>query len=238
MCSIGWIKLEDRWLIFKNRDRLREEKNRNNFIEITKDAVLFKDKKMPGAWFGLNKYGLAIATAWGPVTHIPRRRVNENFSVVELLLQQAKSAEEAKNIYPSLAAELSRSFNLIFADQKHAYDLEQIRSNMYVGNHVKSVFKTNHFEHLRHYNLEGSRYETSKARLKKMHSAHISSVDDILSILSDHHDSTHHSLIRKDDCETIASAVFEVKGKDVAVYYALNCEPEKSKYKTKKWKLK
>lgn len=70
MCSIGWVKLKDSWILFKNRDRAAGEPKENIFIQ---DGILvgFGDKKFPGLWAGMNKYGVGVTSAYGPIKDVP-----------------------------------------------------------------------------------------------------------------------------------------------------------------------
>jgi len=240
MCSIGLLKHEDHWLLFKNRDRAVEEKNRTNYIEITDDAILFKDKKMPGALLGINKHGLGIATAWSSVISTPRNKPKENFEIIERILKETKTAAQAKDAYPPYAQDIGRSYNLIIADQKRAYEIEQIRSIVHIAQHKANVMKTNHFEHLKVYNLEGPRYDDSKSRLRKLKELvhNVKKPEDLFHVLSYHSElNKSESICRRSEYETVASAIISIKGSDVTVYYALNEEPTTNNFKIKKWKL-
>jgi hypothetical protein len=106
--------------------------------------------------------------------------------------------------------------------------------------HIKHICKTNHFEYLKFYNLEGDRYTTSKTRLKKLRelTAHVKTAEDMYPILSYKSLNIQESICRQDDCETISSAIIEVRGKEVTAHYVLNETPDGGNYKKKKWKLK
>ncbi len=224
MCSIGWLKLEDSWILFKNRDRAVGEAKENVFIQ-DDDLVGFGDKKFPGLWIGINKYGVGITTAYGPIKDVPFGLTPENFEANEEVLRKCKTVKEATGMYLELAKELGRSFNIIIADSKHAVALETIPNDSSKEDFDKIVAKTNYFTKLKKYNIDKERIKRSDARFKKLMEflPRVKDGKDLIPILKFHSKTNdYENICRHDYTETVASAIFEVRGGKIKIYYSLN----------------
>lgn len=235
MCSIGWLKLENSWILFKNRDRVVGEPKENTFIQ-DNDLVGFGDKKFLGIWIGINKHGVGVTTAYGPVKDVPIGLESENFETNEQVLRKCKSVEEATKMYLELAKKLGRSFNVIIVDSKHAVALEIIPNDSSEESFENIAVKTNYFTKLRKYNVDKQRTERSDARLRKIMELlpRVKEGKDLIPILKFHSKTNdYQNVCRHDYAETVASAIFEVKENKIRIYSLLNQFPHEKSFEEK-----
>jgi len=235
MCSIGWLKLENSWIIFKNRDRTVGEPKENIFIQ-EKDVIGFKDKKFTGLWMGINKSGIGITTAYGPVKDVPKGLYPENFEVNKEVLVKCKTVKEATKMYLDLAKKLGRSFNVVLADSEHAVSLEILPKHHSKKSFDKIVSKTNYFTKLKKYNVDKKRTKRSKIRLRKLMKLlpKVKSGKDLIPILGFHSENNQYeNICRHNKHETVASAIFEIKENQIKIYYSLNDFPHNKNFKEK-----
>jgi len=235
MCSIGWLKLKDSWILFKNRDRSAGESKENILI---KDNTLigFGDKKFPGLWIGMNKYGVGVTSAYGPIKDVPEVLNPENFNASEEVLRKCWTAEEGVVLYLELAKNIGRSFNVLIADSSRAITLELILKDSSRVDFNKIAAKTNYFTELKKYNNDKEKTDRSAARLGKLTQLlpEVKNADDLIKVLGFHSESNEYeNICRHDKSETVASAIFEVKDKQVKVFYSLNEFPHNKNFKEK-----
>ena len=234
MCSIGWLKLEKSWILFKNRDRPVGEPKTSTFIQDT-DIVGFGDKKFPGVWAGVNKYGVGIASAYGPLRDVVQGLKPENFEANEEVLRNCKTVEKAAELYLKLAKSLGRTFNIIIGDSTHAVALELIPNDSSRETFDRIVTKTNYFTVLTKYNVNKERTERSTARARKLMELlpNVKNGKDMIPILKFHSKTNdYENICRHDITETIASAIFEISDK-MKIYYVLNGSPHEKNFEEK-----
>lgn len=233
MCSIGWVKLEDSWLLFKNRDRRADEPKQNYFFQ-DEEVFGFGDKRFEGFWFGANYKGLGIAAAYGPVNNELKDPMSECFWLVEKTLRKHSKAEEAVKFFVEEGKHLKKSFNLIIADREKAVELELFNGNYSIEIHEDKVFKTNHFTMMDKLNLDGNqkRVEISKARLKRFVKLAkcIKCVEDVKTVLSYHSENELESMCRHSKTQTIASAIFKFKDSGIEGWYVLDDFPHNNRW--------
>jgi len=235
MCSIGWLKLDNSWILFKNRDRKASEPKENILIQ-DDDLVGFGDKKFPGLWVGINKYGIGIATAYGPIIDVPIGLKPENFEANEKILRKCKTVEEAKKIYLALAKNLGRSFNVIISDSRHAIALEIIPNDVSEEKFDMVVAKTNCFTELKRYNVNKEKTKKSEMRLRKLMELlqGVNSGKDMIPILKFHSKTNcYENICRHASAETVASVIFDIKDNKTYIYYLLNEFPHNKNFEEK-----
>lgn len=240
MCSIGWKKLKDGFLVFKNRDRYTHEDITNRIIE-DESVIGFGDDTYPGMWFGINKkYHLAILTAWGPRSRT--KKDEDNFQVVEEVLRSSISIYSAVEKFLDLANEkLKGSYNLIFCDSEKAAILEwtpQKHSIEYLGG---MAVKTNDFVMLYDYNKDDAHVLRSAARRKNLEYIFPSheSPEEMKSMLAFHSaENELANVCRHDYAKTIGSVFAYVTADKIQLFYSLNRSPEERHYGEKIVKLR
>ena len=235
MCSIGWKRLDNGYLVFKSRDRYPDEKIRNRLME-DNEAVGFGDDVFPGMWFGINKkYGFAVLTAWGPRDQPKSGSPEENFSLVEDALRFGISPESALERFDSNAREkgLMQAYNLIFADSEKAAALEWAPHARRVQFFDGMVVRTNDFVIMDSLNLPDMHSSTSSARRRNLDYIFPTheSPEEMKSLLSFHSDSNpHENVCRHDYAKTIASAFAYVGRRQIRLFYSLDRSPEERNY--------
>jgi hypothetical protein len=239
MCSIGWKKLKDGYLLFKNRDRYPTELIKNRLIE--DDLIVgFGDDIFPGLWFGINKkYNFAILTAWGPRDS---KEPEEDFQVLENALRISTNAEKAADKFHELAhGNLKKPYNLIFADPEKALALEWTPQKHMIQEFTGMAVKTNDFSYLEEFNSDASHAQRSSARRKNLEYIFPThkSPDELKSLLAYHSDENElANVCRHDYAQTIASVFAYVSKDEIKIYYSLNHSPDEHNYEMKSIKLK
>lgn len=250
MCSIGWLRVNDVWYFFKNRDRKPGEPvSKNNIFVQDEDIAALANKLRRGITTGINKYGIAIMTSGGPRNISPPGKLTDSAKVSEQILRTCKTLKSAKERYKKLAKDFGYNYNVIIADSKSAYSLEitaegvgEERSNNY-------LVRTNHFENLKKFNKDEKSIKVSKLRYKKLRNLikKAKGLDDIFAILQYHAGNEFENICRHGQSTTVdpfsatcASVIFEVNGKKVTAYYVLNSPPCKRSFTTEEvgFKLK
>lgn len=238
MCSIGWLKLTDSWILFKNRDRVKGEPKRNVLIE-DEDIMGFGDEGYPGIWLGMNRHGIGISTAYGPRMEVPKGMKPENFQVSERVLRETKSVEDAAKMYLEEMKNTGRSFNVVICDAEHSVALEIIQGKSSSETGRKMIARTNYFVLLNQENPGDEREKRSRARYAKLMELlpSVDSSEDLMQVLKFHSENDLESICRHDSIETVASAIYEVRGKKVDVFYILNDFPHNRSYEHKTFSL-
>lgn len=139
-------------------------------------------------------------------------------------------------MYLKLAENIGRSFNVIIGDSSHAVALEIILNDSLRTNSDKIVVKTNYFTELKKYNINKEKTRRSEARLEKIMKLlpAVNNGQDLISMLGSHsEDNDYENICRHDKSETVASAIFEIKGGRTKAYYLLNDFPHNKKFKEK-----
>lgn len=236
LCSIGWIRLRDGYLLFKNRDR-PEGEEKANYIE--EDGILaFKDRSEPGIWLGVNRHGVGVATAWGPDVNVRKGLEPDNFRLLEEILRSAKGREEAEKAFLESAPELGRSYNVIIADARAATEIEYMRGRKSVHSAEDFLVKTNHFTRMEELNIPGRRLDNSRERLiflgKEAKDAE--KAEDLIPVLGHHAKERIRDVCRHEESETVATAILEVKD-DVRALYCLNIPPHENRFEVKIWQM-
>jgi hypothetical protein len=241
MCSIGWKKLRDGYLLFKNRDRYPSEKIENKLVE-DELIVGFGDDTFSGLWFGINKkYNFAILTAWGPRSRHEPQEMEDNFHVVEETLRNSISATDAAEVFAKIAHnKLKKSYNLIFADSQSAFALEWTPQKHLIQKFSGMAVKTNDFSILEEFNAGDTHAPRSAARRKNLEYIfpNHESVEEMKSLLSYHSDENElANVCRHDYATTIASVFAYVTKQEIRLYYSLNHTPDEHHYEMKTIKI-
>jgi len=239
-CTIGWKKTKNGYLVFKNRDRLPEENVDSNFLHVEDNLILFGDKIFGGKWFGVNKY-FSISTAYGPhninAYQGTKDIKNENFEINEIVLREAKSLDEATEMYKKLYSDhgVTKSFNVIICNKDHANILEITDREIYKQKVDDFGLRTNSFKHLLDFNTEKERVVRSDARYAYAEKilSQAQSPEDIVKLLSSHSDNELENVCRHDYGITVGSVVAEVSADKIILHYLLNERPCKGTYKKK-----
>jgi hypothetical protein len=234
MCSIGWIKLNDSWILFKNRDRAVGEP-KENFIIQDDTLIGFGDRKFPGLWIGINKFGVGVTSAYGPLKDICGLEP-ENFEANEAVLRESSTTDEAVRTYSELAKKLGRSYNILITDSSRAIALEIIPNDLSKTTYKKIAAKTNYFTELTKYNIDQERTERSVARRKKIMEflPKARGSEEVMSILKFHSKTDDlENICRHDKNETVGSAIFEINNKSLHLRYLLNKSPHSGEYEDK-----
>lgn len=236
MCSIGWKRLEDGFLVFKNRDRYGHEDIKNRIIE-DESVIGFGDNTFPGFWFGLNKkHSFAVLTAWGPKIE-KQKGLDEDFVVVEQVLRESTNPESALKKFLALAEEkLGRAYNLIFADSQKAILLEWTpnKHSSYVLDGMAT--KTNDFVRLYEFNKNDPHALGSSMRRKRLEFlfSRAESHEQMKSMLAYHSETNEmENICRHDYAKTISSVFAYVKSDSIHLFYSLNQSPELRVYEEK-----
>jgi hypothetical protein len=239
LCSIGWLKTEGGWLLFKNRDRYKSRKPARNYLEATDNTLLFKDREHPGTWLGINRHGLGIVTSLGAVESVTKKSYEENLLAIELALQEAETLKQAMDICSVLGEEVDAPYSIIFADSEQAFCMEQMGRKTKVERSKKRALRTNHLLKLDEFNYTGEEFANSKKRLEVLRSLTDGRIglDGIKAALKYRSEENSASPNRIGKFETIACAILEIKGKNVTANYLLNKAPHKGEYKKKEWSL-
>jgi predicted choloylglycine hydrolase len=235
-CTIGWIITKKGFILFKNRDRDKEEPKENLFSR-NRSLICFEDRRFRGCWIGINRHGLGVSSSTGPNRDVPEgfHCENEIFEINRIVLEKAKSVEEAAKLYIKLFKEkrIGKSYNVIICDKNHANIIELIPNKSSVRIAKDSAFRTNNFETMREFNTNPERTKRSYLRLKKTLelAKGVKEAEDLTPILSFHSKDNYENICRHDAALTMGSAIFEVNGNEAAVYYLLNKSPCEGKYK-------
>gem|GEM_PF-3587262 len=234
MCSIGYIRLKNRYLLFKNRDRYPHEE-KANYIE-ENDILAFKDKREPGIWFGVNKHGVGAATAWGPIIDVKDGLEPDNFVLLEEILNSAESRKEAEEMFLEKCQKLGRSYNVILADSSGATEIEYTPDRKSVNKHENFIVKTNHFTHNEDLNIQGARLDNSRQRLILLGKAReTEEAENLIPLLGHHGKERIDDVCRHGESVTTASAILEVGEKEVRATYCLNIPPHENNFKVRIW---
>ncbi|MBU2633984.1 MAG: C45 family peptidase [Nanoarchaeota archaeon] len=234
-CTIGWIKTKSGFVMFKNRDRDPEENVLSNFILKDNGLTTFEDKKFRGCWFGINKY-FGITNTLGPYGGVPVGYTceNENLELNKIVLQRAKSVEEATKLYQQLFFEqkIGQSYNVFICDSKQANIIELVLNKSNVKTFENSVFRTNTFFSMTEYNINPKIVEGSVQRLEKLLELvrNVESAEDVIPILRFHSKNGLENICRHDYGVTVGSTVLESRGDKAIIYYLLNKSPCKGEY--------
>lgn len=237
-CTIGWIKTKDGFLLFKNRDRKKEEP-KGNYFHKDKDVITFEDKKYKGCWIGVNKYGIGVVSSAGPLADVPNdyQCVDECFEANKQVLLESKSLEEATNLYIEFfrGQKIGKSYNVIIGDKNKANIIELFLDKTNVKTSNKSIFRTNNFETMRQYNTIPQRTKRSELRLRTLKRLIGEGAEDakgLIPILSYHSsEDNNENICRHDVSHTVGSAIMKVKEREVDICSLLNESPCKRKYK-------
>ena len=241
-CSWGWIRTKNGYLMFKNRDRRKSEHLKTNYLVTKKGMISFEDKHFKGSWFGLNKY-IGVMHSWGPYRKVPEgyQCPNENFHINKIVLEKAKSVKDAVALYKKIFSKekIGKSYNVLICDKKKAIVIEFALDKVKQKTFTNSVFRTNTFLFLKKFNDEKHIFERADERLAivKKSSKKLKDPDTIMALLSSHGKTNFKNVCRHDKSTTVGSAVAEVVGNEVTLYYLLNKSPCKGKYKKKVMKL-
>ena len=231
--------------MFKNRDRGKEEEKANIILK-EPGIFAFSDKNMPGAWTGINKYGLGIVSSYGPSVEIPRpEEKQEHFGTNIYVLRECKELDEAVDCYIEhyKKSNVAHSTNILIGNVNRAVAIEAIGQNFATkkvdGNFY---FKTNHFTLMEKYNTGKlalpQRIDDSKMRLEKLQSEvpKIDGIDNLKRILAFHSPKKpkeplpelyfgNGSICRHFFVQTIASAIFDIRADHAEIHYILNDSP-------------
>lgn len=235
-CTTGWIKTQPGFILFKNRDRRPEENILSNFICKDDKLVTFEDETFKGCWFGINKY-IGVTSTAGPSRDVPEGYTceNENFELNKIVLQKAKSVEEATELYQKLffRQKIGESYNVIICDSKHANIIELILDKASIKTVNESAFRTNTFLFMKKYNKDPKIVDRSRQRLKKVLELvqNVKKAEDITPILKFHSNNNMENICRHDYSVTVGSVALELRGDEIIIYYLLNKSPCEGEYK-------
>jgi hypothetical protein len=236
MCTIGWIKTESGFIMFKNRDRRPNKKLLTNYIKKEQGILTFEDKKFNGCWFGINQY-FGIAVAWGPYRKVPKGYTceNENFGINKKVLEEAKSVDEATKLYKKLflRQKIGKSYIVIICDSKYANVLELVLNIVKIKKVTANALRSNVFMELEKFNNNTKIVERSRARLKKLRKLmqNVKKADDLKHVLKYHSRDNMENICRHDYSSTIGSAILEKRKDKIKIYHLLNKSPCKDNYK-------
>jgi len=235
-CTIGWIKTESGFILFKNRDRGEGENILSNFLSQTSKMATFEDKKFKGCWLGISKH-IGINSSLGPYRENPKgySSENENFEINKIVLQKARSVEEAADLYQKLFFEkkIGKSYNVIICDSRHANIIELAPGKARVKNAKDSVFRTNTFLLMKELNKDSEIVERSEKRLKKVveMAKGAKKAEDFIPILKSHSKNEKENICRHDYAVTVGSVSLEVKRNEMVVCHLMNKSPCKGDYR-------
>ena len=240
MCSIGWIKTKEGYILFKNRDTNKKYLRDNLFKKTENVAEVGYMSGRKGCWIGVNKYGIGFTSAKGPYIEI-----QEGFSswikfneLGEKILKSEKKLERAvkRFIREYKKQKIGESANILLCDKNKTFLLECCCGNVKIKAYSRYAVKTNHFELIKRFNQSKS-LPLSVKRLKKIREVmrnHIPKTAEELIPLLRYHNDSEEDVCRKGKIMTVGSAVFEVTDESVIVNYVLNGSPCEGKYKRRK----
>ena len=238
-CTIGWIKTENGYILFKNRDTLKEFMHTNRFKENDKIVGIGYNTRK-GMWIGINKHNIGFTSSKGP--HRKRDEIPSwiEFNVIgEYVLKRSESLDEAVSLFIKeyKHKKVGESANILLCDNKKAVVLELCQGKVKVREYYNDIFVTNHFRYLKKYNSFLNSLETSKLRLKKIkklfRNKKVRESVDLFPLLKYHSRDTRRNICRHGKVVTVASAVFEVILPHTLIANTiLNEHPCKRKYST------
>lgn len=235
-CTIGWIKTKEGFILFKNRDRKKGELKENYFYK-DDDVISFEDRRFNGCWAGINRNGIGIVSSLGPYQEIPAgyKGANENFGVNKEVLLKGKTVNGATELYIRLfqAQKIGKSCNVIICDKKCANIIELVLDRVNVKTARGPIFRTNHFETMKEYNVVSERTKRSFIRLGKVLelTERVKEGRDLISVLKFHSENEYENICRHDYALTVGSVIFEAKQKEITIYSLLNISPCRGEYK-------
>jgi len=120
VCTATWIRWEDGYEVFFNRDELRTRKPAQPPAELVHDGVRCLapvDGDAGGTWIGVNEFGVTIGLANGPAgpVELPERPFRSRGLLV-LDLLASRSAEDAARRLGAIDPSLYRPFSLFALD--------------------------------------------------------------------------------------------------------------------------
>jgi hypothetical protein len=237
-CTIGWIKTNSGFILFKNRDTKKKYLKTNKIQEDKYLAkVGYKDNRK-GCWIAVNKYGVGFTSAKGPFREIPEGyeswiKFNE---IGEIVLKESKSLEEAITNFIELYKKykVGESANILLCDKNQAYLMELCCGKIKSRRYSRFVFRTNHFEFMKQYNQYLSGLSSSVLRLQKFKDLFkdLKSPDGkkLIPLLTFYSQNNAESICRRGKIMTVGSVVFEITPKLLFCYYSLNKSPCAGRY--------
>ncbi|NCN86488.1 hypothetical protein GW932_01535 [archaeon] len=238
MCTSGWIKTKQGYVIFKNRDLPKNKPFPKNFLKITKKEIYFYDKQKTGYWFAANKY-FSINTLTGPYKEKRKGfKSSGTFHISKKVIKQAKSPKEATKLFNKLILEekIENSRTVLIANEKEAIIIEIALNKIKQKTYNKNIFKTNTFQLLKKLDSKNKEQHERLKNTKKL-CKKIKSSFKLTKILKYHSNASVGNICRHDSSETISSAILEKKKTKYILYYITNGSPCKNKYKKKEFKL-
>jgi hypothetical protein len=234
-CTIGWVKIKNGYILFKNRDFFSNFKL-HNMLFFRKGALGLQHKKFFGYTAGVNIHGVGIVVAGSNFDVMTKKKPIRMWPVCKYALERSKTAEEAKNI---IIGEFKKQNptsggNTIVSDLKKAFVIENTGRDIVCGNCKDFIVRTNHFIMLKNkYPLSNSkgdnessfkRYDTANMFLKKNR---IVNVSYICKILRSHIPKKGNNSICRhgSKMKTVSSIIFYVKKDKILVYSVLNQNP-------------
>lgn len=236
-CTIGWIKTEKGYILFKNRDLSAKNPIFSNMLRKSEKDVIFSDRKLKGTWFAINKQGIGIVSADGPYKEgkesesFKRKIQKEAFD--EITKRGIKSVDEATELYKKICMkeEIYSSANIILCNNKRANVIEIAPDKVNIAVYHDKVFRTNHFFNMKEFNEETDSLKRSIKRLKKIDNLakDVKKPEEIISILKYHSKDSDESICRHGKSTTMASVVAEYVPNKVNLNYVLNKHPCEAK---------
>ncbi len=144
MCTIGWLKTDNGYIVFKNRDSRRAD----SVLSIG-DIVKFGYEERKGCWLCVGD--IAYASARGPLRRSFQEWKKYN-RIAERVVPSKKRLRKAVDAFLQEALQVNDSFVGIFANKRKVYVLEIVKGKYEIEEAKKSVVRTNHFLLLEEFN--------------------------------------------------------------------------------------
>jgi len=227
MCTIGYVKTDKGFILFKNRDKLKEN-IRKNYVNVDENLISFEDENIDGCWMGFNKHGVGFSYAIGPKKLV--KGFPYIFKMNKYILENSKNTDEAisKFIESYKKYNFKGSFNIIFCDKNKAKVLEIVGDKFCVEDINGSCFRTNRFELMKEFNNDSLKVERAKKRLKRF--LGLFDKKNILQVLKHHSEDNESCICKHKGSITTGSVVFEMIDNKLIVNSLLNGFPCENEY--------
>ena len=238
MCTIGWIRRPDSFILFKNRDAPKRSTNTSKLL-ISNKLIAGSYKSRKGIWIGINRYGIGFVSALGPYRNSKKDwiRVNELGESVLLLSRDLDNALE-RFLAGFHGEYLDTSANVILANSNKAYLIEILPEKSNVSVCSKRCMATNHFRHFEEANKSFLNLENSILRLAKAEKllSKTRTAEEVTDVLDYRSDNPDESTCRLGKVMTVSSLVIEFMEKRVRALYAPG-PPCSTSFAEIEWKL-
>ena len=242
MCTIGLINIDEERYVFKNRDKLQQERE---IVSKTEDTITVSTKNSDYFSTGINRYGVAIATTEVRSTEAILSIYADNIDIekkysglirpLELISQNFHKIRSIKGFLDILSEKNAKflPYNILISDKDESYLVEVAQEVIKEIKITNNFVKTNHFFQIKYGPTNENDFPSSFIRYKRAKKLidKINTLNELKSLLIDHRNVIpENNICRHGVYKTISSTILDINRLTMLHTNNLPCQSNYKKY--------